>query len=215
MPQRIQYCQSMSPILEAAAHNLALDDELLARRAEAIRLWESPEYFVVMGRSGQAEREVDEAACAAAAVPVLRRSSGGGTVLQGPGCLNLSLILSIETRPALANIEASYEIILNRVAEALAIPGLRVEGSDLLLNDRKVSGSAQRRTKGWLLHHQTFLYAMDLDRIPRLLREPPRQPAHRRRRPHAEFLTILPLSRNQLAARLSANWPLAKLRKEP
>ena len=49
-------------------------------------------------------QDVDEAACQADGVPILRRSSGGGTVLLGRGCLLYSLVLSYDRSPALAEV---------------------------------------------------------------------------------------------------------------
>src|SRR5262245_61126002 len=142
--------------------NLKLDDELLEGGHETLRFWESPVHFVVLGRSGRREEEVHVEACTAASVPVFRRSSGGGTVLQGPGCLNYTLVLSLTRRPELANVSGSYKTLLNQVARALQLPGLEVCCTDILLAGKKVSGSAQRRTRGWLLHHGTFLLGLDL-----------------------------------------------------
>ena len=190
---------------EPPAGNLAHDDTLLAAESEILRLWESPSYFVALGRSGKAGEEVRPEA----AVPILRRSSGGGTVLQGPGCFNFSLILSLHRRPELLNVSASYCVLLKAVAAALGVPGSTVAGSDILIDGRKVSGNAQRRTRGWLLHHGTLLYAMDLPLIERLLPEPSRQPAHRNGRLHRDFLANLPLSapeiRHRLTTRLDAH----------
>ncbi len=79
--------------LPSPADNLALDEALL-ENAEAergpsrvLRLWESPHWAVVLGRSSRHGLETHAAACVARHVPVLRRASGGGTVVIGPGCL--------------------------------------------------------------------------------------------------------------------------------
>jgi lipoate-protein ligase A len=181
------------PVLEVTRatpeENLAFDDELLAGGREVLRLWESPRPFVVLGRSCRVETDVHVEACAAEGVPVLRRSSGGGTVVLGPGCLNYSLVLS---RPGLMNVVESYGLILGAVVEALGVAGLGVEGTDLVLGGRKVAGCAQRRSGRWLLHHGTILCeGVDLARIGRLLKEPPRQPLYRAGRPHADFLAPL------------------------
>ena len=87
--------------LPTPAENLACDEALLdaceaGRPGPVLRFWESPEYFVVVGYSNQIATEVNVDACRAAGVPILRRCTGGGTVVQGPGCLNYALILPIE-----------------------------------------------------------------------------------------------------------------------
>src|SRR5258707_9531024 len=119
--------------LASPEENLAFDERLLDLGRETLRFWESPVHFVVLGRSGRVEDEVNIVECQAAGIPVLRRSSGGGTVLLGPGCLNYTLTLALARRPALANVPASYRILLNRVARALRVPGLEVHGTDILL----------------------------------------------------------------------------------
>ena len=67
------------------------------RGREVLRFWELPTLAVVLGSGGSVAIDVNVAACDADGVPILRRASGGGTVLLGPGCLCFSLVL--ELRP--------------------------------------------------------------------------------------------------------------------
>src|SRR3974390_2970723 len=95
--------------LATAADNLACDEALLnwsetGHGGEILRFWEPREHFVVVGYANEVNREVNVAACREKKIPIFRRCSGGGTVVQGPGCLNYALILNIATRPSLATI---------------------------------------------------------------------------------------------------------------
>src|SRR5690242_14068944 len=86
--------------LPSPAENLAADEALLDQceagaEGEILRFWEPREAFVVLGYANRAALEVDLPACQAHQIGVFRRCSGGGTVLQGPGCLNYSVILRI------------------------------------------------------------------------------------------------------------------------
>ena len=197
--------------LPSAAENLALDEALLleaeaGRGGEVLRVWEWPATAAVLGSGCRLAEDVDEWACAADGVPVLRRASGGGTVLLGPGCLLYTLVLDQERDPVLSQIQPSYRFILGRVAAALG-GGAAQEGiSDLALAGRKFSGNAQQRKRRHLLHHGTLLYTFDLGRVGRYLRPPPRQPEYRAGRGHAEFLLNLPLSAPELKWRLRAAW---------
>ena len=97
--------------------DLALDTSLYdalesAAGEEALRVWESPARVVVLGRSGVVARDVEADACAADRVAIVRRDSGGGAVVLGPGCLNYSLVLSLGRRPQLRDVRASYRQIL-------------------------------------------------------------------------------------------------------
>jgi lipoate-protein ligase A len=200
--------------LPSAAENLALDEALLleaesGRGGEVLRLWEWPHYAVVLGAGGVLADDVDEAACCADAVPILRRASGGGTVLLGPGCLCYSLVLSYERGPALREITPSYIYILGRIGDALAglLPGIEHAGtSDLMDAGLKFSGNAQQRKRNHLLHHGTLLYNFDMPRIGRYLRMPGRQPEYRGRREHMAFLRNLPSGADGLKQRLRTGW---------
>ena len=108
------------------AQNLALDEALLdaaeeGRSGDTLRFWESPSTFVVLGTAQVFAIEVHEAACRRDGVPVLRRCSAGGCVLQGPGSLNYSLVLCLENAaPAL--LEARGQTPLSADTAALSGP---------------------------------------------------------------------------------------------
>jgi lipoate-protein ligase A len=174
---------------------------------ETLRFWEAIHPTVVIGCGGRIADEVFDESCASDGVPILRRCSGGGAVVLGPGCLNYALVLSLVQRPNLVDLRRSYHIILERLTEALALPGLGSAGtSDLALDGRKVSGNAQRRGRRALLHHGTLLYGFDPRLSARYLREPVRQPSYRERRPDMDFLTNLPLPVEVIRQRVAAAW---------
>ncbi|HWG47869.1 MAG TPA: lipoate--protein ligase family protein [Gemmataceae bacterium] len=200
--------------LPSLVENLALDEALLLAAesgdgGEVLRVWEWPSPAIVLGSGGRLAEDVDEVTCIADDVPILRRSSGGGTVLLGRGCLLYTLILSYERAPALGEIRPSYRFILDRIGQALAKGTDCIEQagiSDLALDGRKFSGTAQQRKRSFLLHHGTLLYAFDLSFLPRYLREPPRQPEYRERRDHLAFVCNLPLDGEEMKRRLSHAW---------
>ena len=76
---------------------------------------------------------------------MLRRFSGGGAVVLGPGCLNYALGVSLVSYPELEDVAVSFRTILGRIAAALSVTSSRSLDTDLALNGRKVSGNAQRR----------------------------------------------------------------------
>jgi lipoate-protein ligase A len=197
-----------------AAENLALDEAQLleaeaGRGGEVLRLWEWPRAAVVLGAGCALADDVDEVACRADGVPILRRASGGGTVLLGPGCLCYSLVLAYARGPALREVTPSYEWILGRVRAALdgLLPRIEQAGtSDLADSGLKFSGNAQQRKRDHLLHHGTLLYNFDLSRVGRYLRAPERQPDYRGRRDHAAFLRNLPAGAEKLKRSLRDVW---------
>jgi lipoate-protein ligase A len=175
-----------------------------------VRFWESPSYFVVLGFSKVLAREVYEEECAALKLPIFRRVSGGGTVLQGPGCLNYTLVLPVSFAPQLETITGANRLIMERnrsAVAALAQKPVTLQGhTDLTLDGRKFSGNAQRRKKSSVLFHGSFLLSFDLGLISRALRIPADQPEYRKERPHSDFLLNLNVPPEALKQALAALW---------
>ena len=201
--------------LPTPAENLAVEEAWLdtaeaGEAGEVLRFWESSEHFVVVGYANKVATEVSVPACEARGIPVLRRCSGGGTVLQGPGCLNYALVLRIRTDGPLRTISSANEFIMerNRVALAAVLhrPVLVQGHTDLTLDGLKFSGNSQRRRRQFLLFHGTFLLNFDLALLEAVLPLPTQQPEYRRQRTHAEFVTNLPAPAAAVKAALANVW---------
>jgi lipoate-protein ligase A len=193
---------------DSPEENLAMDEAILdavesGQSPATLRFWECPVPFVVIGSAQTLHKEVHEDHCAADGVPVLRRCTAGGCVLQGPGSLNYALMLPYAEFPETRDLHQSYCLILDRMAGALASLGVsaRHEGvCDLAVSGLKVSGNAQRRKKHAFLHHGTLLYRADYDGMARYLREPQDRPGYRGERNHRDFVGELPPTPEALRA---------------
>jgi lipoate-protein ligase A len=211
---RVRAFRLLDLTLPSPEENLALDEALLDELDEhggdpVLRFWESERYFVVLGPSCRLIDDVHVAACEQDGVPVLRRASGGGTVLQGPGCLSYAFVLPLTLHPDLANIRRTNHLILDRIALALrrwesatAFRGI----SDLAIDGMKISGNAQRRKRNALLFHGTILHAMQGDLIARYLKHPVRQPDYREGRPHGTFLRTIDVPPTELKQAIARAW---------
>jgi lipoate---protein ligase len=218
--------QRLELTLATPAENLALDEALLDcaeeenPECEFLRLWESPEPIVVVGRSTRVGQEVHLEACRERSIPVLRRSSGGAAIVAGPGCHMYALVLSYSLRPELKDIGRAHAFVLRRLAEHLNSlvskhGKILCQGtSDLVFDDgqaakvlRKFSGNSLRAKRTHFLYHGTLLYNGDLTLINTCLRMPPRQPEYRDRRPHLDFLANLPVDRPALVGAIDRAWP--------
>ena len=198
------------------AENLACDEALIQscegeRREGILRIWQPARYFVVAGHSNKIGREINQSACAADQVPVLRRCTGGGAVLQGPGCLNYALIFHHEEGGEwLGDLGRSYRFVLERHRRLFAVltgQPVSVEGtSDLSVAGRKFSGNSQYRKRSWTLVHGTFLLHFDLARIERYLPMPSKEPGYRANRRHGDFLLNLDLATDLVKQSLRDIW---------
>jgi lipoate-protein ligase A len=208
-----QNSAATAPDADELAADVALFDTVESGGANYLyRCWQATSPIVVTGRYRAPADDVILATCHADRIPVVGRTSGGGTVVLGAGCLNYAVALSVVSLPEHIDVAASFSRILGAIAGALDVPGLMVSGgTDLSLHGRKVSGNAQRRGRRAVLHHGTLLFDFDAELAVRYLREPRRQPAYRAGRPHKAFLGNLPLAVEHLQARLE----LALLRLAP
>ena len=199
------------------AENLACDEALLdfaegGADREILRFWESTSLFVVLGSSNRAGNEVWLDQCERDGVPILRRRSGGGAVLQGPGCLNYCLVLKMDG--PCATITGTNSFVLQRhagvLSSMLGLP-VRHEGlTDLAVNGMKISGNSQRRRLRYLMFHGTFLLGLDPGIITRYLRSPSKEPSYRRGRSHQEFAMNITASRTELKEALRNSWNAAQ-----
>jgi lipoate-protein ligase A len=209
--------------LPRPSENLACDEVLLdwgeeGDGGEILRCWEPREHFVVVGYANKVATEVNVAACEARGIPVLRRCSGGGPVLQGPGCLNYTLVLKITKDGPCRSISSANRFIMERnraTIESLfrtfnlqpSTFNFSIRGhTDLAIGERKFSGNSQRRRRHFLLFHGTFLLNFDLPLVSELLPMPSKQPDYREHRAHTEFLTNLNVSPEKVKAALRQAW---------
>ena len=191
-------------------------DEYLLRACEdgqigpSIRTWVVHEPTVVLGYSNRPDREVHMALCRQRGIPVLRRTSGGGTVLLDAGCLNYSLILPVAYHPSMASVTLANQYIMEKQRRMLELclgQKVALRGyTDLVIGERKVSGNAQRRGRSSVLFHGSFLCNADLGLIDEVLAFPSRQPAYRQARAHSQFLINLGISVSDLSQAVLSYW---------
>ena len=203
--------------------NLACDEALLDRceeggSGEILRFWESQTHFVVLGYSNKMRQEVNLFYCHRHKIPVLRRISGGGTVLQGPGCLSYSLILNIKKRN-LESITQTNRFVMEKLKHAFGAvlkKPVAVKGhTDLVLGNKKFSGNAQRRKRKFILFHGTFLLDFDLKKIEYTLKLPEIRPEYRKDRPHEEFVTNLCVKTARVKEAIKKEWSTSTKAQSP
>lgn len=194
--------------------NLAFDESMLlaaegAQSGECLRVWDAFSPFVVLGRGSRYAEEVQLDLCRQDSVPVLRRVSGGATILAAPGCMFYTVLLSLKRRPELQMLDNAHAFVMQEIQRAIEPlrPGTALQGTcDLTLSDRKVSGNALRVTREWVLYHGTLLLDMNLQLVSRYLCHPPREPDYRGKRSHADFIANLEIDRQALCASLQGIW---------
>ncbi|MEW6554898.1 MAG: lipoate--protein ligase family protein [Actinomycetota bacterium] len=163
-------------IREETTFDLALNlerDALYWREAggNRARVWRN-ESCVVLGRFLKPEEEVYLGKAMQLGIPVLKRASGGGAVYHDLGNLNYSFYLDLEglhpqgIRESLKTL--SYPV--TSLLDSLEVPWRWVPPNNIYVEGKKISGSAQARSRGRLLHHGTLLVSCDLEVMQALLK---------------------------------------------
>ncbi|MDO4314719.1 MAG: lipoate--protein ligase [Oscillospiraceae bacterium] len=169
MNQQVTYLETGS---QDPFYNLAFEEYVLAHRREGeyLLLWQN-DNTIVIGQNQNAEAEINRAFVEEHGIHVVRRTTGGGAVYHDLGNLNYSFITGAGDAERL-----TMERFTQPVVNALRALGLEAEASgrnDILVEGRKVSGTAQRLLHGRILHHGTLLFDADPGMVAGALRVDP------------------------------------------
>jgi lipoate-protein ligase A len=157
---------------------MALDEVLLdavagGRRPPLLRFWGWLQPTLVLGSNQSVANEVDLEVAASRGFTIVRRLSGGGTMLAEPGrTITWSLVIPIEPVAGLSFVE-SFAFLDRWAVETLR--SLGVDAGYQPINDivspaGKIAGAAQARRRGALVHHVTMAYSMDPSLLAALVR---------------------------------------------
>jgi len=184
----------------SASYNMALDEAI----ASAVRSHESPPTLRFYGWDSpslslgcfQKASDLDLVYCREQGIPVVRRQSGGRAILHGDE-LTYSFSVRTDREPFSKGLLESYRSISNAFSLAFRKIGVHVESKkqkergrvltksplcfqsssygEILINNRKIVGSAQKRWEDGLLQQGTIPYAYDKEKMRRVfgMREPP------------------------------------------
>lgn len=145
---------------------------------------------IVMGISGKPELLISSHKLAAKPIPVIRRFSGGGTVVVDEETLFVSFIFATDAHSFPAYPEPILRWSASLYEELFANLSFALRDQDYAIHDRKCGGNAQYIRRGKWLHHTTFLWNFCPTKMGYLL-YPPKTPSYRQGRDHEQFLCKL------------------------
>lgn len=117
---------------------------------------------VMLGRNQLIDNEVDVEYCKSNGVHIYRRKSGGGCIYADHGCMQFSYISFAE------NVNRAFVDYMKGVADMLRSLNIdaRLSGrNDILVDGKKVAGSAFYRLKGRSVLHNSLLFGTMLDHL--------------------------------------------------
>jgi len=150
--------------------NMAVDEALACARGEGgspntLRFYMWRPSAVTIGYFQSVEDEVDLEACRRYGIDINRRISGGGAVLNSStGEITYSIVTADDDPRVSQDVTESYRYLCGGIVEGLASLGIGAEFkpiNDVVVRGRKISGNAQIRRYGAVLHHGTILVDYD------------------------------------------------------
>lgn len=164
------------PPLEADVYEQMAIDEAILRSfdegdsPQTIRFYRFKPSAITVGYTQDIDDVINTETCEEFDIPYVRRITGGGTVYHD---YNGEITYSMITNKIEGEIEESFFTLLEPIIETLKNYELDAKFkpyNDILVEKRKISGSAQRRGKKGMLQHGTLMYATDLDTLSEILK---------------------------------------------
>ena len=151
---------------------------------------------IVLGMSGKVAELVNLDHLAAKPVQLIRRYTGGGTVVVDKSTLFATFIMNAKDVPCPAyprdimgwSEGSVYGPVFDQLTGTKGNFAMRE--NDYTIGDRKVGGNAQTITKTRWVHHTSFLWSFEPEKM-RYLQLPKKRPDYRQSREHESFLTCL------------------------
>ncbi|HIH71785.1 MAG: lipoate---protein ligase [Thermococcaceae archaeon] len=171
MPLRVIFHEYRNPYL-----NIAFEESLARSRGvdlvdDTLRIWKN-ENSLILGRFRKVEGDINVGNAGKLGFSIVRRFTGGGTVYHDNGCLNYSLAIKRDVRYP---VDYMYKVLLNGTLLALKKLGITPylkNTNDVVINERKVSGTAAAVRWGVLFLHGSILVNSNLQKLYLLLRIP-------------------------------------------
>lgn len=117
---------------------------------------------VMIGRNQLTENEVNVDYCKRNGIHIYRRKSGGGCIYADKGCMQFSYISYAE------NVNRAFVEYMQGIADMIKSLGINTELSgrnDILVEGKKVAGSAFYGLKGRSVLHNSLLFSTELEHL--------------------------------------------------
>ena len=178
-------------MIETLAYNLP-DIQLLEKEANQYSIWIPDKVYIVLGASNNAPNALMTENVTADGVLVLKRPTGGQTVVLSPQTIVLAATVTDKNNLKPKELFNKINGLIIKSIEADGVTGLTLSGiSDIAIDGKKILGSSMYKRKDTLFYHAVLNFAVQASLIERYLRHPSKEPDYRAGRSHGEFVTSL------------------------
>jgi lipoate---protein ligase len=155
-------------------HNIGSEEYFLSEFNDAVFYLYINDPCIVVGRHQNTYAEINSEYVKAHGIDVVRRMSGGGAVYHDTGNLNYGFIAKNEGQ-GIDSIFREYTLPIIKALKTLGVKASFSGRNDLMIDEKKVSGTAQYHYKDKILIHGTLLFSSDLSRVAESLNVDPRK----------------------------------------
>jgi len=177
---------------KASDYNLPDQQILIGKPDNKLFVWQPDNIYLVLGRSNQGEEAIDKNQESIESIKILKRPSGGETVLLSSNMLVIATLIAIQKgmKPKDYFVKAN-DIIIKTLSE-FGVKNLSTKGiSDISIGEKKILGSAIYKTSNAYFYHAILNIKEDISLISKYIKHPKREPDYRKGRSHTEFVTSL------------------------
>lgn len=154
-----------------AYFNIASEEYFLRNKNEDFFMLYINPPSIIIGKNQNTLAEINAEYVNKNNIAVVRRLSGGGAVYHCHGNLNFSFIITDKEESFM-----DFEKFTRPIVSVLGSMGVSAQLSgrnDILIDDKKISGNAQFKSRGRMIHHGTLLFSSDLSKLKKSLKANP------------------------------------------
>ena len=155
-----------------AEHNISFEEKIFEEFSgdeEFFMLWRNDK-SVIVGSHQVIENEVDLEFARLHNIKVIRRKTGGGAVYHDLGNVNFTYIS--KRVDEFGNFLVFAEPIL-KFLRSKGVDAQHIKKNDIGIDGKKISGNAQRIKNGYILHHGTLMFDVDIEMLEKVLTPAP------------------------------------------
>jgi len=178
-------------MINTSEYNLP-DIELLNKKSNQFLIWIPDKVYIVLGASNKPSEALNMDNVSRDNITVLRRPSGGQTVILTPNNILIAAVLFGNKTMHPKEVFQQINTLIISSIEQTGIHNVIMMGiSDIAISDKKILGSAIYRSKNALLYHAVLNLGEPASTFERYLKHPSKEPDYRQGRSHSEFVTSL------------------------
>ena len=168
------------------------DNQLMNESTNSFLLWIPNKSYIVLGASNNAKDAVVEESTLRDNVTVLKRRTGGQTVMLTPNNLIISAVITDESVMKPKDVFNQFnDHIIGAIAKNHSVKFATRGISDIATGELKILGSSMYRGRGFLFYHAVLNFNEPSTTFQKYLKHPNNEPEYRKGRKHHEFVTSL------------------------